>query len=108
MIEGDLTRIINEVNCPPYELDHGPLMGSGHWFVQARVWHQNQETGEWEHGLGRQVIVSPGMSPDIIINQCFKAFADLGMDEIRAAFTWRGKRVMSGKVPLEAVWRALR
>lgn len=101
-----IARIIDDVQCPPYEFDFTEN-GGGTGFIRARLYRMDIDTGSMGWGMGSRYPVDGSMSDDTIVKRLFVACRDYAEHEVREAFLWRGRRVLGPHVPLQVLWEAL-
>lgn len=73
---------------------HNPHNTVDHvYFVQAKLWRKDTDTGEFGWGQGAKYFLSPYMSTSEITRVCLKACLAYAEHEVREAFQYRGKRI---------------
>ncbi len=78
----EIERILNDINIPPYsfrltENIHGEI------FLQAIMWRENVNNGEWEWGRGGKNYVSRFSAINEILQMAFGACKAFSEHEIR-------------------------
>lgn len=121
----ELVKLAEEIICPPYEwrigcitcnalacrrVDGIPYDKSGpihYWFIEACLIRKDTHHDTLERGYGGKNIFPHTYSVDNVIKRFFVAARDYSEHEVREAFKWRGKRVLSPHMPLETLWEVM-
>lgn len=120
----ELDKLAEEVTCPPYEFRIGCITCNAltcqqvdgvaragtpihYWFVEACLVRKDTHHDTLTRGYGGKVIFPHVYSADNAIKRFFVAARDYSEHEVREAFKWRGKRVLSPHMPLEQLWETM-
>ena len=120
----EINEVIAEVEAEPFEFDFhlGCIQctrtgwASDHcqegsdpktlhtWYLQARLWRPDTDSGEMGWGAGGKNFISPHMTNSEITRICLKAALAFGEHEIREGFKYKGRRVYGPHLSVEALW----
>lgn len=76
------------------------------WFVQARLWRPDATTGVEDWGEGSKIIIENTMTEGQVVKRCFVAMRDFAEHEVREGFKWKGRRVLSPHIDINAMYDA--
>lgn len=74
------------------------------YFVQARLWRADTETGNEGWGEGSKIMLSHEMTEGEVIKKCFMAMRDYAEHEVREGFKWKGRRVLGPHISMKALY----
>jgi len=98
-------EISKNVECDPYRFDV-VLRDGGEIAIEARLWRQDTDTGEWGWGQGGQHLIDEMMSDDVIAKRFLVAALSYAEHEVREGFRYKGRRIFGPHMPLQALWEA--
>lgn len=76
------------------------------WFVQARLWRPDAATGVEDWGEGSKIIIENTMTEGQVVKRCFVAMRDFAEHEVREGFRWKGRKVLSPHIDINALYDA--
>lgn len=100
-----LEEIVAELKCPPYRIGAYQFdRNSAMWYIQARKWREDVDTGEWGEGHGGKYYISPYSTPEEIRQKALQACLAYAEHEVREAFTWNGRQIFGPHMDHNKLW----
>lgn len=96
--------ILSDIQCPPYE--YRVYDNISYVTIQAVLWREDIDTGQWGFGKGREYLIPPSSSDDFIVKTALKAALDYAEHETRENFLYQGERIFGPHIPLRAAKEA--
>lgn len=102
-----LRNIVKDVNYKEnYSLICAREEIGGRVYIQVKCYRPCVYTGEWEHGYGGKIYLSPHMTDGEIVRKAFQAFLGYEEHECREFFTYKGARVFGPHIHIDALVEA--
>lgn len=98
----DVREILDDVECGDFrfrltENEHG-------MFLQAELWRENVNTGEWEWGRGGKSYISPYSAENELIQRALGSCLAFVEHEVREHFKWRGRAIYNPHIDHKKQW----
>lgn len=100
----EIVGLVSGVVCEPFVFELDRL--DGLLFVRAKLWRPDAETSVMGWGYGARYLVHGRMDPGEIVKKCFVAARDFAEHEVREAFAYRARKILSPHIPIDRLWDA--
>lgn len=96
--------IIDDVEIPPFEFEIKQF--EMFCFLRAKLWRLDTHTKKWGYGYSAWYPLAVTMEIGEIAKKPFVAARDFAEHEVREAYTYKGRKVLSPHINIDKLWEA--